>query len=494
MLSGCSKRKPVIPLCLILFSPLFLFAWDLFGPDPESFDWKVFEEMNLRNTDMPLYPGFYPIPPKFVDNFIDPARDFWANETQYLFGGKRRAWGFDFYPTYRIYDNTSSLPSLEVGAGADWERFGLYSSYLIDRAMAKDPGYTGKKWRGFAGEAKQLGIAFFPAKNWYLMLGRDKIAQGSGFVISRYHRPLDGAYMGWFSPNFRLLFVSSFLDRYHTREGDINRYLAFHRFEYANRHFSASASEIVVYGGLHRLPEWYYIIPAYFYHGEQLNREYDDNTLLLFDFRVRYLPIYFSTEFLLDDVQIERRTREDKAPMFYGVHSELRYMTGFFRKPFTAILSYNRVSNWTFNQRKEWNRLLYYGKPIGDTLGNDYDRATAEMRYFFCPNLCVGAQFELVRRGEGRINAIWSTPWIYVSGEYKEKFPTGTVESSYILKGVVAAFYKRWFRAEANLGYMWRRNVNNREGVEDKRIVCSLKIGALFEFAGNDKKGIDKLE
>lgn len=482
MFSRRDKNKTLLVVLLGLFSFLPLCGWDFFAPMPKEFDWLIFEEMNLRNPDYTLNPNVYPIPPIYIPNFVDLSSGYWKDELVYLFGGFKRGWGVDINPSVVFQRGNSPLPALLVGAGAEFSSFGIYSSYIVDRKLAKDENYRGKVWHGIAGEACELGFAVAPHRDWYIRLGRTTRSIGSGLTLSNYHRPIDTEEILWLSKNFRMLSFTCFLDKYHFGNTTVYRYLSSHRFEYANRFFAVSFSEFTVYGGPQRALEWYYLIPLYFYHGEQLNREYDDNTLLLFDLRVRAMPFYFIGEFLLDDVQIEHNKPEEKAPMFYGLSAELRYMTELKHKPITLSVSYRRVSNWTFNQRNSWNRFVYEGVPLGDSLGNDYDRSKAFVRCFLRQNLALNLEFELVRKGEGRIFAEWSMPWVYVEGEYKEKFPLGIVERNYLLKAQVNYFYKRVFRMETQIGYLWRRNVGNRESDDENSLVLSFKAGLIGEF------------
>ncbi|MGB9561480.1 MAG: hypothetical protein ACPL6C_01570, partial [bacterium] len=134
--------------------------------------------MNLRDQKMPLGPFIYPIPPVYVSNFVALEQGFFSEKTKYLFGGKKREWGVDIYPQGRLEYRCSPRPALLVGTGVEFERWGIYSSYKVDRKLAKDKEYRGKVWHGIAGEACELGISFAPAKNWYLRLGRTGLSIG----------------------------------------------------------------------------------------------------------------------------------------------------------------------------------------------------------------------------------------------------------------------------------------------------------------------------
>ncbi len=83
-------------------------------------------------------------------------------------------------------------------------------------------------------------------------------------------------------------------------------------------------------------------------------------------------------------------------------------------------------------------------------------------------------------------------PWVDVEGEYREKFPLGTVEENYIAFFNTNYFEKRLLRLNAKAGYMWRKNISNIRGNNDSGPVLALNILVIGEFDGFLKKLLTK--
>ncbi|MCX6825774.1 MAG: hypothetical protein NTV06_00700, partial [candidate division Zixibacteria bacterium] len=59
------------------------------------------------------------------------------------------------------YERAKGYESIRGGYIArPTENLFVYSNFLLDEQMAKDPGYTGKKWRGLAGEIETAFISY----------------------------------------------------------------------------------------------------------------------------------------------------------------------------------------------------------------------------------------------------------------------------------------------------------------------------------------------
>ncbi len=235
---------------------------------------------------------------------------------------------------------------------------------------------------------------------------------------------------------------------------------------------------MVVYGGENRQPEWYYFIPLYFFHGEQRNRPYDDNTLLIFDMRARHRGFYLSLEFLLDDIQIEHNIPEENEPPLYGFNGELVW-----RNEKTNIgVSYRKISNWTFNQRRFYNRYIYDDEPLSDSLGNDFDRLALTGKRYITPHLMGGIKLEQERDGEGAIQAPWEMPWTEVEDNYEEPFPTGVVETRRKISLLSEGWRGKWLEWSFKGGYQWVSNSEHIKGKNGDGVILSLRLRLRFNF------------
>jgi len=340
------------------------------------------------------------------------------------------------------------LPSIIGGfAYRPGRYFGATAYFNLDRAKAVDPDYTGKKYRGLAGDLETAVLTFKKSKI-SLMLGRTRIFWGPQPVnlsISETAQPLDLISAAFETRKLSFNFLFARLDgsypdaldslRFPDLTFNDNRYLVGHRLDLKlHRRVRVGLFETVLYGGEGRPPELYYLNPLQFFHGAQLNEDQDDNTILGFDFSMmpgRGTNIY--GQLIVDDFQIDDQSQGDQEP------NELGLMLGFFKagKIATPIpdirLEYVRLTNRTYHQRDPRNRYLYRHELIGHPLGPDADSISFSARFW--PDRLFAAEVELAyrRKGEGSIYKPWDEPWLLASGDYSESFPTGVVEKTSLL-------------------------------------------------------------
>jgi len=321
---------------------------------------------------------------------------------------------------------------------------GVLSYFNLDRARAVDPGYTGKKYRGLAGEVESA-LIHYRRNKFSLTLGRSRLFWGPqrvNLLLSETAEPFDliGAAYRTRVISFHFLFAR--LDgsrpdeadslQFPGRTFDDNRYLVGHRLDVQfHRRLRVGLFETVLYGGEGRPPELYYLNPLQFFHAAQLNENEDDNTILGADFTLlpgRGSAVY--GQFIVDDFQIDDKSQGDEEP------NEIGFMVGVFKAGKVASLipdikfEYVQLTNRTYHQRDPRNRYLYRNKLIGHPLGPDADSMAVTARFW--PGAQFSAEVELAyrRKGEGSIYKPWDEPWLLAAGEYDEPFPTGVVEKA----------------------------------------------------------------
>jgi hypothetical protein len=240
-------------------------------------------------------------------------------------------------------------------------------------------------------------------------------------------------------------------------------------------------SETVLYGGKDRFVEPYYIIPLFWYHGEQLNRGRDDNTFFSFDLTLRPKKgIVLYGELLIDDFQIEKKTKGDQEP------NQLGYSGGFSLFDLVGLdgvgldLQYTRINNWTFNQKEEHNRYLHERKLLGNPLGPDADNFCVSLSAWLRKGLKSRIAYQLERHGEGRVDSPWSEPWMLTEGEYQEKFPTGVVEKLNYFGLSLQYSYANVLRCELLWGHFDFVNFQNVEN--QKKAFDQLNLSLSYHF------------
>jgi len=321
-----------------------------------------------------------------------------------------------------------------VVAGQPMKNLSVYGSFVLDEELAKDPEYTGKKWRGLAGNVQQAFVAYNTSRFDFLF------GRFGGFwgprrsLVFSPSQNLDGlAYSfrwGRLVISYRLARLDGLTPEREGVESFENRWVAAHRYDFHfGPKFTVGLFETVVFGGPGRQLELFYLNPLIFFHGTQLNESLDDNTQVGFDFSFKpKAGVKVYGQVLVDDLQLDDKVESDREPDQLGILGGV-YLADLIDN--TDIrLEYSRVSNWTFNQRFARNRYTNDGLPIGSAAGNDYDLLDLSVIRWLRDCLAVSANLSYRRQGEGRIEAEWTMPWLEVEGDYSEPFPTGTVQKT----------------------------------------------------------------
>ena len=447
---GLESRRIMIILLIFLLLPLSMLFADVTYPlaqFPFSLDYRLAYQTAVRTGNLNLLP---PVGPYYHSDLKKILSQYKPSSAMRIIGDVAET-------DIRLFSiitekikternlKTQDLFSIIGGARCQLSRrFGALVLFSLDRAKAIDPDYTGKKWRGLAGDIETSAI-YYKNNNLALTLGRQRIFWGPqriNLILSESAEPLD-----MFSARFRkgrlwFSFIFARLDRSRPDSIDYirfpnqtfkdNRYLAAHRLDIdIFRNFRLGLFETSLFGGEGRPPELYYLNPLQFFHTAQLNENEDDNTILGLDFT--YLPspgfnIY--GQLLIDDFQIDRKSQGDQEPDEFGL------LAGLFKagRPGSFSpdmkLEYTRITNRTYHQIIPRNRYLYRNKLLGHPLGPDSDSLSMIVRFWPDSRQYVELESAFCRHGEGSIYNPWDQPWLEIEGDYNEPFPTGVVEKS----------------------------------------------------------------
>ncbi|GEM_PF-1080121 len=443
-------RRAVIVLCLLLFA-----VSGAFGDDGRALadEWPVietFRELELRGVT-PLQPNTWPdrsgeILRLLPDEADVPAEQLWADQL--------RLWIENTSLTkdtvlmilepgfYGILNNPRDpddrlYPVFRFGGGMRRGRIEGFVTYLVNLRWAQDSNYRGRQWEGFAGRPDQVYIRT-GGEDWDIQLGKDYLAWGENLVLGRAHDPFERLdYHIQLGP-FDFSGFAGFLDPIQVSEeiGDTvidrwaNRYLSGHRLEFLSPHLSLALYETILYGGVGRSPEIIYIVPLYWFHAEQLNRGWNDNTIVGGDFQILFSPVRFSFDFMVDDMQVEAEEQGDEEPPEIALATQLDWGTSLFGKWLTLSGRYEGVTNRTYNQAFPYNRYIFMNTPLGSELGNDADRLSARAKFYACPEAILTVEFFQRRDGEGDLMDEWTEPWMDVEEPYNEPFPSGIVQNT----------------------------------------------------------------
>jgi hypothetical protein len=346
--------------------------------------------------------------------------------------------------------------------GEPFKRLQVYADFVLDEERADDPSYTGKKWRGFAGDVDQAFVAY-SANRFNLIAGRF-----GGFwgprrsLLFSSEQKLDGlAYTvrwGKLALSYRLGALDGLNPDADSVVQHEPRYVAAHRLDW---HFSSRLRvglfETMVFGGPGRELNLFYLNPLLFYHGAQLNEDVNDNSIVGFDFDIQPCDgLLVWGQVLIDDIQLDNKTQSDQEPDQIGA-----LVGGYMTDVVTHTdleFEYERINNWTFNQMHARNRYLNDGRPIGSALGNDYDLTSLRVIRWVRSDLQSSLKLSYYRQGEGRIDAPWTEPWAEVDGAYSEPFPTGVVQKTTTMAFGVKGFVIGRAFVDLEAGVDWVRN------------------------------------
>jgi len=389
---------------------------------------------------------------------------------------------FSFQKYSRAVGNESIRAGLFTRLG---EKLSAHAHFLLDEKLAENPSYSGKKWRGLAGEIETAFLAYV-TPGIQILFGRFGSFWGpsdESLILSHTARPMDGIRFKGKWGRFIFTYHFSALSRLRVndenQEGFINRYFVGHRIDFrAHRNLYIGLFETVIFGGRGRSIEAAYLNPFMFYHAFQLNEDYDDNTFLGFDVTWYVNDRHkFFCQILVDDYQVDSETRGDNEPnetgLLIGVHSVDLF--GWLE----LKAEYLRIANRTYNQIFERNRYVNRDVLIGHQFGPDGDRISLSLSRWFRFDRRASVNIFYQRRGEGCYDDEWTEPWLDVDN-YSESFPTGTVEKTFSVSGRFTAFVKKIAFVDCEGGVRVVDNYGHLDG--DSRTVpfFNLRFSLLF--------------
>jgi hypothetical protein len=188
--------------------------------------------------------------------------------------------------------------------------------------------------------------------------------------------------------------------------------------------------------------------------------------------------LLFYGEFLIDDFQIEKKSKSDKEPNELGYVVGFSWANSFKLDGYQMNLEYDRIGNRTYNQKNIWNRYLNRNRLIGSKLGSNSDYFKASIKGWLTRGLEGEISYGLLRKGEGSVYSVWEEPWLYIEGDYKEKFPSGVVEKTNEFSFRLGYNYDSVLRLNLSLQYS---EVTNKDNILNRK-EKNLNLGFLFQY------------
>lgn len=362
-------------------------------------------------------------------------------------------------------------------------RFYFRTRARVENHVSQNPSVRARAWtRNDLGGTLDDTYLKYHWKYFDLIWGRQRLQWGPGFaevdLISPNPPPFD---MFRLKATYKALRFQFFFTRLDdavnpaTPFDTVPRFLSAHRLSVKPwRWLEVSLSEVVLYGGLDRKLEWYYLMPFAPFYGEQYNNFKDDNPLWAIDWSFTPHPNFSHYgEFLIDDFQIDCIGGDCSEPQQIGVRlGFLANSLGPYKNN-SLNLEYSRVNNYVYGQNRYYNLYTYYNVPIGALQGPSSDYLLLRYRQYFSKSFEAGFSVEYRRHGQDSI-AVQTTKVPFA------KFPLGVVDKTLTFQLSAAYQYKANLFARVDFGTKNRDNVNNASGDASRDRFINLQLGYNF--------------
>ncbi|EQB64147.1 MAG: hypothetical protein RBG1_1C00001G1726 [candidate division Zixibacteria bacterium RBG-1] len=357
---------------------------------------------------------------------------------------------------------------------------------VIDTQAEKDPQFFGRKWKkNLTGHLDQAYL-HWETKYVKILFGRDNQnwspTLGDGLLFSGKSPALDQIRLSMQLGYFRFSYFSSVLDKIFDPDSGsfANRYLSAHSLNFKHpKGIELGLSETVIYGGINRSVELYYLNPILPYYLEQFNQNTPDNILWSLTFDLSFWKDKeFYGELLIDDFQYDFKSEPHQIGYLLGTRlANLLNRDGSYLN-----LEYRRIGFWVYGADISWNRFLYHDRNLGSVLGPDTDLIRGSFLYNLRKDFSLQFSAGYRRKGEGKIDMVYPSPLPAVS-----KFPSGVVEKTSVFEilGVFQPDAK--FKIDLGLQLQSRKNISN---IADKNIRGEFSLNLRIEYNFWKEKGI----
>jgi len=357
---------------------------------------------------------------------------------------------------------------------------------VLDTQAEKDPQFFGSKWKKSLTGYLDQAYLHWDTKYLKIHLGRDNQnwspSLGDGLLFSGQSPALDQIRLSMQLGYFKFSYFSSVLDKIFDPGSNsfANRYISAHSLNFKHpKGVELGLSETVIYGGINRAVELYYLNPILPYYVEQFNQNAPDNILWSLTFDLSFWKDKeFYGELLIDDFQYDFKSEPHQIGYLLGTRlANLFNLDGSYFN-----LEFRRIGFWVYGADISWNRFLYHDRNLGSALGPDADLIQGSFLYHLRKDFSLQFSAGYKRKGEGRIDMVYPSPLPAVS-----KFPSGVVEKTSVFEilGVFQPDAK--FKIDLGLQLTSRKNISN---IADKNIRGEFSLNLKIEYNFWKEKGI----
>jgi hypothetical protein len=354
----------------------------------------------------------------------------------------------------------------------------------FDTRLKYDPDWFGKKDRLVAGRVAEayVGAHWKFAELFFGLLDRNWGPAGvQGIMLSDNPYDLDHLGVALGTSNTQIQGIATQLDdRTDSTGATVHRYLAQHRIWIrpggARGRWTFALWEASVLSGAGRQFEPWYLNIMNLGFLQQLNTGTNANTFVGLDFERRAAATLFG-QFMLDDIQVDKKTLSDRKPTSYALTLGARGRVHGASLGWTAF--YTRVANLAYRNEDNLQVPLYHRLGTGRNF-NDYDQTTAKLSLLPQPGLLLQPELTLLRQGQGDLRLPHPPVASYDT--------TAAIFAGVVERTIRLALGASWQRGAWGLrgdgGVHFLHNAGHVTGASDTRWVGSLSLSYRFHLEG----------
>jgi len=277
----------------------------------------------------------------------------------------------------------------------------LVSHPVVDTRLQFDPDWYGKADNATSFPEAYVSAQWRQGELFFGTLARNWGPGGvQGVLLSDDPYGLDHLYVTFGTPRVRLQVIATQLDTRTDSTGGaaVNRYLSASRvWIRLPRRWTFAVWQAGVWSGVGRQFEPWFLNPATWAYIRASNTSTNVNSFLGVDLERRGGTTAFG-QFMLDDIQVSRKSASDRKPASYAftVGAKGRVWS-------TAVawqLFYTQVANLTYRNEDAFQVPLYHLLGTGRNFA-DYDQATLKLSALAGPAVLFEPELTVLRQGAG---------------------------------------------------------------------------------------------
>ena len=399
----------------------------------------------LRFHDFSIYKEYSSLNNQYIEEHIENSIHHSSIDKQNVF--------FQLLPKTKLWNNKPQS-EIRIWASTYWEDL----SIMVEPVLVSNPygssilGTNDTRIFSSSGVSGRLINSLLRYQNNILsfQLGRSPIwwgqPWGTSIIQSSGAPSYDHLDMRFNFNNFQLEVLAGQLGSEQSEAGDrIRRNIAGHRLTWIPEHHKwlIGIGEQVLYTGINRSMEWWYLNPAvpYFFTAleedeERLEGERDNDNSILFIFGRYVIKPNISShfEFIVDEFQTKKQSME-KYPNSLGIKIGIDGLYTILARDIYFNIEYNKLDNWTYIHGGQYTNWQNRDHSIGYPYGSDLWSSQVQLETWVSKRILLSFDWLYLKKGNNNLSTYWEA-----EGSAELNFPSKP-ESNYNLIDLSTSFY-----------------------------------------------------